>query len=370
MVVICTVRSAIIVLGLTIIIQAATGPMDFTPLFSDTFDTGVSSTQWPYVPGKINAYRMYTLVGSFNYGNKDHTGNGGQAATEVPANPFAYASYHEFTAPRMAVLRLSAWIWQDAERPLCTQETWPVRGMVGLTSAPGPMLSLPPGPTGPNQVYPYDDYAFIGMEMAVSNDPADPVQKFYRWRTKTDDWNLTAIPRKVDYVCHGAQTWRHVEIVIYPYTGNAGDIQFFVDGDLVAQGHRAPGTNQWGVPFQRIQIGSRFPEESDALDVRPPYSYEFFWFDDVELSTASPCRKPRFDFDGDTDVDQVDFGVFQACYTGPGDPNQAYNLPECGCFDANADLDIDIEDFTAFTACFSGAAIPASVACDEGLPIP
>ena len=130
----------------------ATQAQTFTSVFQDTFDTGVSSTTWPYVPGKTNAYRMWKLEGSSTSGNKDHTGNGGQAATEVPANPFAYASYHEFDAlPQLDVLKVGAWIWQDAERPLCTPETWPVRGMVGLTSQPGVALTLPPGPTGPQR---------------------------------------------------------------------------------------------------------------------------------------------------------------------------------------------------------------------------
>lgn len=358
------------VLGVTFNWMPAAWAQSFTTVFRDTFDTGVSSESWPYVPGKTNAYRMWKLEGSSTSGNKDHTGNGGQAATEVPANPFAYASYHEFDAPpRLDIIRVSAWVWQDAERPLCISEAWPVRGMVGLTSLPGEALTLPPGPTGPNIIYPYDDFAFIGVEMPISNNPEDPVQKFYRWRTKTDGWNLTAAPRKVDYVCHGAQTWRQVEIVVHPYTGNIGDIEFFIDGQLVGRGHRAPGSDGTGVPLRRIQLGSRFPEEHDAIDVRPPYSYEFFWFDDVELSVASPCHSPRADLDGDQDVDQTDFGLLQRCYTGPT-PASPYPVAACGCLDINADLAIDTIDLDAFSTCYSGPNIAADPGCDVGTPPP
>ena len=205
--------------------------------------------------------------------------------------------------------------------------------------------------------------------MSVSNNPNDPVQKFYRWRTKTDGWNLTAVPRKVDYVCHGAQTWRHVEIVVHPYTGSIGDIEFFIDGQLVGQGHRAPGPDGNGVPLRRIQLGSRFPEEQDASDVRPPYSYEFFWFDDVELSTASPCHQPRADVDGDQDVDQTDFGFFQLCYTGFRFATP-YHIATCGCLDINADRAINAADLGSFLTCYSGPDIAADPNCDAGTPLP
>ncbi|HOW72503.1 MAG TPA: hypothetical protein PKY77_18035 [Phycisphaerae bacterium] len=365
-----TRRLIALTLGVATSLAPSSQAQTFTTVFSDTFDGGVSRSTWPKVEGKINVFPMQYLEGSSTSGHKDHTGNGGQAATEIPNNPFPYAAYHEFEAlPQLNILRVGAWIWQDVERPLCTAEAWPVRGMVGLTSLPGEALALPPGPMGPNVVYPYDDFAFIGVEMPVSNNPEDPVQKFYRWRTKTDGWNLSSVPRKADFVCHGAQTWRHVEIVVHPYSGQVGDIEFFIDGQLVGQGHRAPGPDGTGVPLRRIQLGSRFPEEQDATDVRPPYSYEFFWFDDVELSTASPCHEPRADVDGDADVDQVDFGLLQRCYTGPN-PITPYDLTACGCLDIDADWTIDATDLNSFSSCYSGPTLRADASCDAGTPLP
>ncbi|UCD28515.1 MAG: sulfatase-like hydrolase/transferase [Planctomycetota bacterium] len=57
------------------------------------------------------------------------------------------------------------------------------------------------------------------------------------------------------------------------------------------------------------------------------------------------------DFDGDDDVDQEDFGHFQACFSGTGD------LYGAGCKDADmdSDEDVDLVDFNIFHSCMAGA---------------
>jgi hypothetical protein len=91
------------------------------------------------------------------------------------------------------------------------------------------------------------------------------------------------------------------------------------------------------------------------------------------------CHDPRFDADGDQDVDQEDFAVFQLCYTGE---NVGPVSPECTCFDWNlseSDGDIDQEDYGFFQRCAvgsevdsihgSGPTIPADPACDNALAL-
>jgi len=70
----------------------------------------------------------------------------------------------------------------------------------------------------------------------------------------------------------------------------------------------------------------------------------------------------RVDFDGDDDVDQEDFGVFQGCMTGSGVPQ-----PDPDCFDARLDDDEDVDgaDFTIFADCMSGPGTPADPTCDD-----
>ena len=67
------------------------------------------------------------------------------------------------------------------------------------------------------------------------------------------------------------------------------------------------------------------------------------------------CGLPFADADGDKDVDQLDFAVFQLCYTGPGG---TATTRECKCFDRDKDSDIDALDLGAFMKCVSGPAIP------------
>lgn len=70
-------------------------------------------------------------------------------------------------------------------------------------------------------------------------------------------------------------------------------------------------------------------------------------------------RKPG-DFDGDRDVDQSDFGIFQQCYTGPSNVQAA---PACAGTDFDGDADVDVADFARFQACFSGPGVSSNPHC-------
>jgi len=70
------------------------------------------------------------------------------------------------------------------------------------------------------------------------------------------------------------------------------------------------------------------------------------------LPTAC-CPVPFADADHDKDVDQIDFGLFQACFTGNG----GGLLANCECFDRAKDGDVDGLDFEEFTKCWSGPGI-------------
>ncbi|MEP0843026.1 MAG: hypothetical protein HRF43_09980 [Phycisphaerae bacterium] len=92
-----------------------------------------------------------------------------------------------------------------------------------------------------------------------------------------------------------------------------------------------------------------------------------FTIENVNTGSASkayanvlPCGFPFADGDGDGDVDGVDFGLLQACYTGPvGGP-----IPgACICFDTGArDGKIDSVDLAEFFKCATGPEIPWSQA--------
>jgi len=63
-----------------------------------------------------------------------------------------------------------------------------------------------------------------------------------------------------------------------------------------------------------------------------------------------------------TDVDQQDFGYFQACLSGAGVP-----LTDADCFRAllDGDNDVDADDLGIFQRCMSGPNIPADPNCAD-----
>ncbi|HSW47157.1 MAG TPA: hypothetical protein VLM89_16460 [Phycisphaerae bacterium] len=66
------------------------------------------------------------------------------------------------------------------------------------------------------------------------------------------------------------------------------------------------------------------------------------------------CATPFADSDLDKDVDQVDFGAFQVCYTG-----STTGVPSgCKCFDRNEDNKVDGADYTQFNNCYTGGNVP------------
>lgn len=76
------------------------------------------------------------------------------------------------------------------------------------------------------------------------------------------------------------------------------------------------------------------------------------------LVSAMPFVPPDSDRDGD--VDQIDFGRFQACLTGPAMPQAE---PACQWARLDGDEDVDQNDFAVFQACLSGANVTANANC-------
>lgn len=68
------------------------------------------------------------------------------------------------------------------------------------------------------------------------------------------------------------------------------------------------------------------------------------------------------DLDVDLDVDQQDFGLFQACLSGTG---IAQHAPQCAGARLDEDEDVDADDFTIFRRCLSGPNVTADPQCAE-----
>ncbi|HSA26972.1 MAG TPA: hypothetical protein P5159_10595 [Phycisphaerae bacterium] len=68
------------------------------------------------------------------------------------------------------------------------------------------------------------------------------------------------------------------------------------------------------------------------------------------------------DYDWDGDVDQVDFGHFQVCYTGAAQQGALAQI-QCGDADLNGDGWVNSGDLDVFKGCFSGPAVAADPGC-------
>jgi hypothetical protein len=73
-----------------------------------------------------------------------------------------------------------------------------------------------------------------------------------------------------------------------------------------------------------------------------------------ELRPAGPA-----DLDRDGDVDSVDFGELQACYSGVGIPF----MEDCDDADIDNDMDVDMDDYLDFADCVSGPNNPSDPNC-------
>ncbi|HRR86089.1 MAG TPA: hypothetical protein P5316_13860, partial [Phycisphaerae bacterium] len=172
------------------------------------------------------------------------------------------------------------------------------------------------------------------------------------WATKTDGWNVTSAARMPG--------WRKMEIVVHPYTGAVGDVEFLVNDVVIAQGRRDSGSGS-GIDVSWLELGG---DPALLTESHLTNTFEEFWYDEVALTfTPDPCSEVVMDADEDGDVDQADFGVFQTCYTGSGNVGLFDELA-CHCMDADADKDVDGDDLVVFEQCASGPGIPADPACD------
>ena len=123
-------------------------------------------------------------------------------------------------------------------------------------------------------------------------------------------------------------------------------------GQLVADVPGDPGSSgQFTHP--NLTNGVTYFYAVFAHDGRPNRTYAL-----PRLASATPALQTDTDRDGD--VDQVDYGKFQACLTGSTIPQ---NDPACVWARLDEDDDVDQNDFGLFLNCYSGPHVPAAPNC-------
>jgi hypothetical protein len=154
------------------------------------------------------------------------------------------------------------------------------------------------------------------------------------------------------------------------------------DPELAGDGFRATlwaGDAGWvlnGVWDHKVLTGNLVTSTGNItlllmMNDKHPGASAVAW-DNIKFTIYTPCHTPRFDIDGDTDVDQEDFGLFQVCFSGQDLPAD-FNLCRCMNSDGtnpDSSIDVDQVDYAAFQACgvTSGPFIAANAACEPTTP--
>lgn len=142
----------------------------------------------------------------------------------------------------------------------------------------------------------------------------------------------------------------------FAYHGNPGDhnhLTYLLLGDGVNIGGGPDGI--YALPLQLVAPGYTPSETFHLLLGKNASAGELA---EAAMLMDMPPASP--DLDGDGDVDQADFGLFQVCLGAEVDGP----LPvACRPADLNGDCVVDDEDVALFVACMSGAGVPADPAC-------
>lgn len=127
--------------------------------------------------------------------------------------------------------------------------------------------------------------------------------------------------------------------------------------DNIVWSERASTQYQWEqISVDTVAAGSTMTFFLDAQQLSA-VEWNLNAFDDCVVDQV----RFAIDFDNDGDVDQADFGWFQACFTGAGIEQTD---PACATARLDDDADVDIDDFGIFQGCMSGANVPVAPSCD------
>ncbi len=109
-------------------------------------------------------------------------------------------------------------------------------------------------------------------------------------------------------------------------------------------------------PLQQVPCGGTLYWSVQAVDTAFAGSA---WVAEQSVLVASDVP---VDFDGDCDVDVLDYIEFESCASGPDVPQ---NDPACADAKLDAGDDIDQDDFAVFQRCYSGEGNPADPTCAD-----
>lgn len=232
------------------------------PFFFDSFEPSIDGTLWQIGPP--------SWQGSPSQGQEELKGDdnhlrtpGINCARAWVNYRISYNSQHNLPISFDENVYLKCWIFEDDDisyPPPWLPEEWP-NGYMTLVDT-----------------YVVGDFFRIGVMGEVGRATTN-----YQWfdncavETAADgpqvlngQFGKPLVPRR--------QGWRKYTILLYPYTGNAGDVRFYIDDKPVYSGHRQPNpaVPGSGAPVDNIILGHIW------------WTKETYWYDQVDFGTIDP----------------------------------------------------------------------------------
>ena len=224
-----------------------------TPILYDGFDPGISQPPWYKYPG----------TGHILEGSSSHVHSRPNAMVAIPNWRYAYTAYRMLPEAYDQDVYYSVWVRDDA------------------VISPG----LPNPPDNPNWSEEHTPDALIRLEdsngfdelhlgtigkIKKATDPQWPQNIYFSVYSTTDGTKLLAGPPTSTVPVRREPGYRKWMIRVKPYTGAKGDVEYYVDGQLVYSGFRASGP-MGPAGYDRIGLGSS------------TWTSEYYWYDDVEF---------------------------------------------------------------------------------------
>lgn len=259
------------VLRTTVLVVAVTALCGVTPgwcatIFQDGFEPSINGNIWKKGPsGWGGAQGHEDLKGDNNHIRTPGT----NAAREWVNYRVTYNSQCALPIPFDNNVYLKCWMFEDNDIP------WPVPPPPYDEQWPNGYITLL------DTISPGAEVFMIGVmgEIGRLNNKNRAFFDNCCVYTATDGYQVLngtsgkpLVPRR--------QGWRKYTILIKDYTGNPGDVQFYIDDKPVFNGRRASLPWGGGAPIDTIVLGSKW------------WTYETYWFDQVDfgmLETPVEC---------------------------------------------------------------------------------
>lgn len=235
------------------------GPVYAAPILVDGFEPGISGSVWQKGPAGWSGAQFQEDL----KGDDSHIRTPGVNAARAWVNyRVTYNSRHVFPVSYDGNIYLKCWMFEDNDIPFpgYSSEQQPNCYVTLMDTQYGmDRFSLGVYGNGGIGAFPPTNNWFYNCALYTTTG-GDKVLN--------GTSGLPLVPRR--------QGWRKYSILVHPYTGSAGDVQFFIDDKLVYNGVRSSSPFGPGASLDTIVLGNGSRQE---------WTYETYWFDQVDFGT-------------------------------------------------------------------------------------